>query len=110
MVERGFYYRRYMWDWLFIPVSIGGILQITPGLAWLVTDVNSPSRGIDQTSIRPVGVLTIGLRIPFSQLVALRVDDRTEIAFADRAKLPNGSKLNLTGSFVSAFAGFDLEF
>ena len=76
----------------------------------MVTDVNSPSRGIDQTSIRPVGVLTIGLRIPFSQLVALRVDDRTEIAFADRAKLPNGSKLNLTGSFVSAFAGFDLEF
>jgi hypothetical protein len=103
------YYRRYLWDWLFIPISIG-YLQLTPGMAWVATDVKNDGLGIDRTSIRPAGVFTAALRIPVVSIVMLRTDFRTEIAFADHAQTTQGGTMNLTGSFWSWFGGIEAEF
>ncbi len=102
-------YHRYLWDWLFIPVSIGWF-QITPGVAWVVTDVHNDDLGIVRTSIRPAGVLTAALRVPVTSLIMLRTDFRTEIAFADRAQTNTGATMNLTGSFWTWFGGLEAEF
>lgn len=105
----GFAYRRFLWDWLFIPVTFADILSITPGLAWIVTDVKYPAVDIEQTSIRPAGVLTVGLAYPIVSRLSLRADLRGELPFRDREKRSNGTELDLTGQFVSWFAGLQFK-
>jgi hypothetical protein len=104
-----FKYRRFLWDWFFIPISFNDVVILTPGLGWLLTDVEHPRAGVAQTSIRPAFVLTLGSRFPVAGKLGLRADVRGEHALADRERATGGGELNLTGTFWGAFAGLDLQ-
>jgi len=100
----GFYFRRYLWDMLFIPIGFGPFL-FTPGLAWVITDTHLPQFGINQTSIRPAGTLGLGFFLGLADRLALRIDGRVVWEMDDHEKMNDGNELNIRGKYVEAFAG-----
>lgn len=107
--EDGGRYRRYLWDWFFLPIGIG-YLNVTPGLAWVVTDVRLPSIDLEETSIRPAAVLSVGLNIPVMQHLALVVDVRGEKVLIDKERIDANHELNITGDFITAVVGIEARF
>jgi len=103
-----FKYQRFTWDWIHIPVNIG-IIRLIPGLSWVVTAVNDPTTGINEKSIRPAFSGSIGVGIPvwrfkfLFDLKAMHVFEDTEVTSA-------GEKINITGNFLSAYAGLGFYF
>lgn len=97
-------YRRWLWDWLFVPINIG-FLNVTPGIAWVVTDVHVPEWDVKEVSIRPAGVLSVGARVGVHPNVALTADVRAEKVVIDQEPIGPEEKKNVTGEYVAAMAG-----
>lgn len=103
------YYHRYLWDMFFLPISFG-ILNITPGIAWVVTDAKVEAWGLNEVSIRPAFVLSGGLHLGITDHLGLCVDVRGERVVTDHEELYDGETINLTGDFVTAMGGLMLYF
>ncbi|SMF04932.1 hypothetical protein [Pseudobacteriovorax antillogorgiicola] len=105
------HYNRLLWDWLFLPVGIG-FIQLTPGLAWVVTDVDVSEMGLKEQSIRPAGVLSIGVKLGIISNVAITAQVRGESVWEDMEPvvLPNQDEIDITGQFVTATVGGMLYF
>jgi hypothetical protein len=101
------HYRRYLWDWFFLPISLGPLV-ITPGLAWNVTDIHLPEYGIKEISVRPAAVLAVGLQVGILPHLALTAQARGEAVVDDREKPHEPApfeKLDITGNFWTATIG-----
>lgn len=102
------HYRRYLWDWFFLPISLG-FLQITPGVSWVVTDVELKDLGIKETSIRPGAVLGVGIRLNILPFLALTAQVRGEKVWEDKEAItvPGSSidELNITGEYITSTVG-----
>lgn len=108
--DPGFAYKKFTWDWLYIPISFAGILHFTPGLSWVLTDVKAPAQGIQEVSVRPAGTVTLGISYPILPFMSVRADGRWEHAVADLERGNDGFERSVTGSFLTAFAGLDFQF
>jgi hypothetical protein len=98
------HYQRFLWDWFFLPINIG-FLNVTPGIAWVVTDIDAPALGVEELSVRPAAVLSLGLRVGILPHLALTADVRGEKVLLDQERLDADHQLNITGEFVTALAG-----
>jgi hypothetical protein len=102
------HYKRYLWDIFFLPVNLGPI-QIQPGVAWNVTDVEIPSLNLEEVSIRPAGVISAQLAIPINQHVRLTAMGRYEKIVSDLEETTDG-KINISGEAVSFLSGMHVKF
>lgn len=105
------HYNRVLWDWLFIPINIG-FLQITPGLAWVITDVQIDDLGLKEQSIRPASVLSIGASLGVISNFAITAQVRGEAVWEDMepVSMQNQDELNITGKYITATIGGMLHF
>ncbi len=108
---RSGFYHRYLWDWLFIPVSLG-FINITPGIAWVVTDAKIAEIGLQEQSVRPAAVLGIGMRLGIVANFAVTAQLRGEKVWEDMERVSNLSsdEINITGEFITATVGGMLYF
>lgn len=102
------HYRRTVWDWLFLPTSIG-LLELTPGISWVVTDIHIAEYDVRTVSIRPGLLLGLGFRLEVADNLALTGQLRIERVWEDRARvgiktLPFETFI-ITGSYLSATFG-----
>lgn len=109
--QRDGHYQTVMWDWLFIPVNIG-FLQFTPGIAWVITDVNIPDLGLKEQSVRPAAVLGLGMRLGLLSNLALTAQIRAISVWEDMEPIAisQASEWNITGPAVTSTAGFMIYF
>ncbi|MBT3980785.1 MAG: hypothetical protein HOE90_05480 [Bacteriovoracaceae bacterium] len=105
---RNFSYDRYSWDWLYIPIRFW-LFRITPGMSWVITNVRVPDWAIREKSVRPAFQLTLGLGFPIGSF-EIFVDARSEYVLEDREKANTGSNMNVTGYFLSTYAGLGVYF
>jgi hypothetical protein len=107
--EAGFRYKQYQWDWFKLPVSVWWFV-IEPGILWMITDVQIPHKGIDQTSIRPGLNLNIGFRLPLFPHFNLRADGRIQRVMLDKERTNTNEEITVTGQQYGWFAGFEAYF
>jgi hypothetical protein len=107
--EAGFRYQQYQWDWFKLPVSVWNFV-IEPGIIWMITDVQIPSRGIDQTSIRPGINLNLGFRLPLFNHVNFRADGRIQRVMLDKERTSTNEEITVTGQQYGWFAGLEAYF
>lgn len=105
-ILNGYAYRRLTWDWLVLPIHLNRF-RITPGFIWTLTDIRHPDLGLDETSIRPGGSLTLGYLVPLSPRYSLRGSLRGEALLPDRERTKRDASVNITGSFFSVFLGVE---
>lgn len=102
-------YRRFTWDWFYLPISLG-FIHITPGLAWVVTDIDTELLGIKETSIRPAGILDIGASLAFTSNFGVALNGRVSKTIIDKETMSNGRDINIVGDYASWFLGAFLYF
>lgn len=100
------YYKRYVWDWFFFPIGLG-FFQITPGVAWVISDTSIKELGLYEQSVRPAGVLALGVRLGVIKNFALTAQIRGEKVWEDMETVDNFylEEINITGDFISATVG-----
>jgi hypothetical protein len=103
------HYRRFSWDWFHLPIG-WGLFYVKPGLSWVLTNVKIPELQVDESSIRPEILLDIGARMGFGANFAITGGGHAEWAWLDSEKTSTGKDLNITGNFMSWFAGVMLYF
>jgi hypothetical protein len=103
------HYRRLAWDWLHVPIGLG-FFYLKPGVSWLLTNVKIPELGVDESSIRPELILDVGTRVGFGSNFALTGGGHAEWALVDKERKTDGTDLDITGNFMSWFAGVMIYF
>ena len=100
------HYKRILWDWLFLPINIG-FIQFTPGVAWVITNVDISDLGLKEQSVRPAAVVSLGVRLGVIKNFAVTAQVRGESVWEDKepVNLINQSELDITGQFVTATVG-----
>lgn len=97
-------YRRLTWDWFHLPISLG-FIHFTPGLSWVLTDVDSEVVGLKETSIRPAVMLDTGISLALTSNFGVALNARASKTIIDKEKLNDGSEINIVGDYVSWFVG-----
>lgn len=104
--EAGFRFKQYQWDMFKLPVSLW-LFVIEPGFLWMITDVQVPHKGIDQTSIRPGMNLNLGFRLPLLPHFNFRAEGRVQQVMLDKERTNTNEEMTVTGKQYGWFAGFE---
>jgi hypothetical protein len=107
--EAGFRYKQYQWDMFKLPISIWWFI-VEPGFIWMITDVQIPHLGIDQTSIRPGMNVNLGFRLPLLPHFNLRADARAQRVMMDKERTNTNEEVNITGQTYTFFGGCEFYF
>ncbi len=100
------HYKRIVWDWFFLPIRIG-FFEITPGVAWVITDIRVDQWRLKEQSVRPAASLGLGLRFNLMQHLALSAQVRGEKVWEDMETVTglNRQEIDITGDYITATAG-----
>jgi hypothetical protein len=107
--DQGFEYERLLWQWIWIPYSIGPFF-FKAALSWQWTKTSLPQLGIDESSFRPGLNLETGIRWPVANHWGLRAALRANQVVEDTETSDADDEVTVVGPITEAFVGVDYLF